>query len=394
MRDPYHILGITRGATFDEVKAAYRRACKLKHPDMGGSQEAFLELQDAYEAILTELRRGYQEKRQHTAPPGGPKDEREDRRWESAYRDIDDELEEIRRSARAREEALREMRVEAWHQGERLVWAKLTWQDITRFMTGIIRSGLKGLALLSAALIGLGSVLIEANAVSAIIMLGGGLGFVVSQALKSDKGGMLSAGLLLFGIMTIWLPPVRHALIHYPVATVSLLFCLALIFKFGQQSGMVGLMTGGVLTLYVVGTILTRTPQLVPVASPPTVPDRTPPGAPEAGAPGSSPPRPAPEASKPSQPAIPAIRELIASKGAILKFVSGVSYRLKIRGGFTTSLAATRGYFAEFRGDEQVGTCTAAISLSAPESSTPYTIYDSTFRGCGTGALLVVNDVR
>ena len=45
MRDPYEILGVARGASFEEIKAAYRRACLKRHPDMpGGSHEAMVEL--------------------------------------------------------------------------------------------------------------------------------------------------------------------------------------------------------------------------------------------------------------------------------------------------------------------------------------------------------------
>jgi curved DNA-binding protein CbpA len=44
MRDPYDILGVPRGASLDEIKAAYRRACKARHPDMGDSHEAMTEV--------------------------------------------------------------------------------------------------------------------------------------------------------------------------------------------------------------------------------------------------------------------------------------------------------------------------------------------------------------
>ena len=84
---------------------------------------------------------------------------------------------------------------------------------------------------------------------------------------------MLSAAVLLFGIMTIWLPPVRGALFRYPLATISVLILLALIFKFVQAGGTVGLMTGGVLALYVIGVIVgdtSRRPTSVAVLPPQT----------------------------------------------------------------------------------------------------------------------------
>jgi hypothetical protein len=108
-------------------------------------------------------------------------------------------------------------------------------------------------------LVGVGSVLVEANLVSALILIGSGVGFAFSLALKNDKGGILSAALLLFGVMTIWLPPVRSALYLYPLATISVLILLALIFQFAQAGGTVGLMTGGVLAFYVIAAIVEST---------------------------------------------------------------------------------------------------------------------------------------
>jgi curved DNA-binding protein CbpA len=55
MRDPYEVLGVARGASFEEIKAAYRRACKQRHPDLGGSHEAMVELNTAYGFVLNEL---------------------------------------------------------------------------------------------------------------------------------------------------------------------------------------------------------------------------------------------------------------------------------------------------------------------------------------------------
>src|SRR3954466_6831641 len=53
--DPYKVLGVTPGATSEELHDAYRSLVKLHHPDRnGGSPEStrrFQEIQAAYEAV-------------------------------------------------------------------------------------------------------------------------------------------------------------------------------------------------------------------------------------------------------------------------------------------------------------------------------------------------------
>ena len=413
MRDPYEILGVARNASLDEVKAAYRRACKSRHPDMGGSHEAMVELNTAYAFVLNELKKGYQKQREEAAGQDRAEragDERDQRGWEQAYRDIDEELAEMRRAAEAHEEALREMRANAWASGDRAAWARLTWDDLSRFVRGVARSGVKGLALLFAALVGVGSVFVEANFISALILLGSALGFLFSLALKSDKGGIMSAGFLLFGIMTLWLPPVRNALFLYPLATICVLILLALILKFAQAGGTVGLMTGGVLALYVIGVIVEDTaphsqqlairakavspPLPAAQASNPQTPAaliRSPPNLP---APVSAPP-PAQQVAAPPIPATPTEpRTLLASQGALLKFVAGVPYHLKVRTGFTTSLRATQGKVALTSGDDRAGECVDTLELPMQAGATPYQAIDRVLRACGTDAVMTVNAVR
>jgi hypothetical protein len=409
VRDPYEILGVARDASLEEVKAAYRRACKSRHPDMGGSHEAMVELNTAYAFVLNELKRGYQRQREEATGQDHAKraDERAQRSWEQAYRDIDEELEEMRRAAEAHEEALREMRVRAWASGDRAAWAKLTWEDLSRFVRGIARSGVKGLALLFAALVGVGSVFVEANFISALILLGSALGFLFSLALKSDKGGIMSAGFLLFGIMTLWLPPVRSALFLYPLATISVLILLALIFKFAQAGGTVGLMTGGVLALYVIGVIVGDTaphpPQVAvrPISVAPSMPapqasNQQTPTAPitpplNQSAPASLSP-PAQQAAAPPPPPEP--RTLLASQGALLKFVAGVPYHLKVRTGFTTSLRATQGKVSLTSGDDLAGECVDMLELPMRSGTTPYQEIDRMLRACGADAIMTVSAVR
>ena len=408
---------------FDEVKAAFRRASKQHHPDMaGGSNEAQVELNTAYAFILNELKHGFQQqqkeepKRQQSAGAGEgawhdvgqdtSHDARRDAYWRNIYRDIDDELETLRRAAEQYDEQLRRMRNAAWRTGQHAPWAKLTWDDLFGFFRRTARSGLKGVALLFAALVGVGSVLVEANLVSALILLGSGVGFAFSLALKSDKGGVLSAALLLFGVMTIWLPPVRGALYLYPLATISVLILLALIFKFAQAAGTVGLMTGGVLAFYVIAVIVESTsrepggvailpPYVPPPASPPAqpVPARSP-------TPSATPTfaLPAPQTTPAPPPAqtttSPEPRTLLASQGAILKFVFGVPYHLKVRNGFSTSLRATHGKVALASSGDGSGECMDALEFPAEAGAGPWREIDRTLRACGGDAIMTVSAAR
>ena len=55
MRDPYTILGVSKSATADEIKKAYRRLAKKHHPDQNKSdpkaKEKFSEANSAYEIL-------------------------------------------------------------------------------------------------------------------------------------------------------------------------------------------------------------------------------------------------------------------------------------------------------------------------------------------------------
>ncbi len=52
------ILGVAPGAGRDDIRAAYRRAAKRAHPDMGGSSEAFQRVRAAFDALLAALEAG------------------------------------------------------------------------------------------------------------------------------------------------------------------------------------------------------------------------------------------------------------------------------------------------------------------------------------------------
>ncbi|GAA1413610.1 hypothetical protein AUR04nite_26250 [Glutamicibacter uratoxydans] len=48
---PHEILGVSTTASFEEIKVAYRRAARATHPDLGGSEEAFKQVQQAYQVL-------------------------------------------------------------------------------------------------------------------------------------------------------------------------------------------------------------------------------------------------------------------------------------------------------------------------------------------------------
>ena len=50
-KDYYKILGLAKGTTADEIKRAYRKLAHEHHPDKGGNQEKFKEINEAYQVL-------------------------------------------------------------------------------------------------------------------------------------------------------------------------------------------------------------------------------------------------------------------------------------------------------------------------------------------------------
>src|SRR4051812_33835460 len=50
-RDYYEILGVSKEASADEIKKAFRRAAIEHHPDRGGDEAKFKEINEAYEIL-------------------------------------------------------------------------------------------------------------------------------------------------------------------------------------------------------------------------------------------------------------------------------------------------------------------------------------------------------
>ena len=50
-RDYYEVLGVGKDASADEIKKAFRRSAVEHHPDRGGDETKFKELNEAYEVL-------------------------------------------------------------------------------------------------------------------------------------------------------------------------------------------------------------------------------------------------------------------------------------------------------------------------------------------------------
>lgn len=75
MKDYYSILGVAPGASEDDIKRAYRTLAMKHHPDRGGDQTQFQEIQEAYSVLSDPNKRAEWEAQKNAARfhhPGGP----------------------------------------------------------------------------------------------------------------------------------------------------------------------------------------------------------------------------------------------------------------------------------------------------------------------------------
>lgn len=69
--DYYHTLGITKNATPDEIKKAYRKLASQHHPDKGGDTVRFQEIQTAYDTLSDPNKRQQYDNPMPQGMPGG-----------------------------------------------------------------------------------------------------------------------------------------------------------------------------------------------------------------------------------------------------------------------------------------------------------------------------------
>src|SRR3954467_15979187 len=78
-RDYYDILGLSKGASADEIKKAHRKLVRQYHPDVNKNdkkaEEKFKEVQEAYDILSDDTKRANYDQFGHAGvgtAPGGP----------------------------------------------------------------------------------------------------------------------------------------------------------------------------------------------------------------------------------------------------------------------------------------------------------------------------------
>ena len=73
-RDYYEVLGISKSASKDEIKKAYRKLSKKYHPDINKEPDAddkFKEVTEAYEVLSDDQKKAHYDQFGHTDPNQG-----------------------------------------------------------------------------------------------------------------------------------------------------------------------------------------------------------------------------------------------------------------------------------------------------------------------------------
>ena len=72
-KDYYKILGVSKNATEDEIKKAFRKLAHQHHPDKSGGDAAkFKEASEAYSVLSDKSKRAHYDQFGSAGPTGGP----------------------------------------------------------------------------------------------------------------------------------------------------------------------------------------------------------------------------------------------------------------------------------------------------------------------------------
>lgn len=82
MKDPYKVLNVDKKATKAEIKKAYRKKAQRTHPDKGGTDEAFAEVNWAHTLLIDDDRRAHYDS---TGSDRGNQSEREQAIYQNIY---------------------------------------------------------------------------------------------------------------------------------------------------------------------------------------------------------------------------------------------------------------------------------------------------------------------
>ena len=72
-KDYYKTLGIAQNATKEEIKKKYRELAHKYHPDKGGDEQKFKELNEAYQVLSDEKKRSQYDQFGHVFEGSGPR---------------------------------------------------------------------------------------------------------------------------------------------------------------------------------------------------------------------------------------------------------------------------------------------------------------------------------
>ena len=73
-RDYYEVLGVSKNASPDEIKQAFRKLAMVHHPDRGGDGEKFKEINEAYQVLSDNEKRAKYDRFGFNAPEFGGAD--------------------------------------------------------------------------------------------------------------------------------------------------------------------------------------------------------------------------------------------------------------------------------------------------------------------------------